>query len=68
VGEQVPLVQEANFSCAVVAFADRNEHSQRYAMRRHSSSSDEFQFLKAVNGVELLGLKVRGTSRATPYE
>jgi peptidoglycan/xylan/chitin deacetylase (PgdA/CDA1 family) len=68
VGEQVPLVQEAGFSCAVVAFADKNEHAQRYAMRRHSSSSDQFQFLKAVNGIELLGFKARDLSRNTPYE
>lgn len=68
VGQQVPLVQEAEFSCAVVAFADKNGHTQRFAMRRHASSSDQFQFLKAVNGVELLGFKARGLNRDTPYE
>tara|TARA_B100001105_G_scaffold251842_1_gene242338 strand:+ start:2962 stop:3975 length:1014 start_codon:yes stop_codon:yes gene_type:complete len=68
VGEQVELIQEAGFSCAAVAFADSREHRQRYAMRRHASSSDQFQFLKAVSGIELLGLKWRKAAKETPYE
>lgn len=68
VGEQVALVREAGFSGAVVAFADGREHAQQYAMRRHSSSSDRFQFLKAVNGIELLGMKFRKHGLETPYE
>lgn len=68
VGAQVELVQRAGFSCATVAFADSREHRQRYAMRRHSSSADQFQFLKAVSGIELLGLKWRKTVKETRYE
>jgi len=68
VGEQVQFVRDAGFSCAVVAFADDGEHRQRYAMRRHSSSSDQFQFLKAVSGIELLGMKFRGHHLETRYE
>lgn len=68
VGDQVQFVREAGFSCAVVAFADSREHIQRYAMRRHSSSSDQFQFLKAAAGIELLGMKFRKHALETPYE
>lgn len=68
VGGQVEVIREAGFSCAAVAFADSGEHRQRYAMRRHASSSDQFQFLKAVSGIELLGLKWRKALRETPYE
>ena len=68
VAEQVELIREAGFSCAAVAFADSKEHQQRYAMRRHASSSDQFQFLKAVSGVELLGMKLRKAQRETRYE
>lgn len=68
VGAQVELIRRAGFSCATVAFADSREHQQRYAMRRHSSSADRFQFLKAVSGIELLGLKWRKTVKETRYE
>ncbi|RCW72192.1 polysaccharide deacetylase [Marinobacter nauticus] len=67
VGEQVEAVKKAGFMCAAVAFSDCQEHGQRYAMRRHSVSADQFQFLKAVSGVELLGLKWRGRVLETPY-
>ncbi|MDL0429709.1 polysaccharide deacetylase family protein [Marinobacter sp. TBZ242] len=68
VGEQVELISEAGFSCATVAFADSREQRQRYAMRRHASSSDRFQFLKAVSGIELLGMIWRKETQETPYE
>ncbi|TGN41521.1 polysaccharide deacetylase family protein [Marinobacter confluentis] len=68
VAEQVPIIRQANFTGAVVAFADAQGQSQRYAMRRHSSSDNMFQFLKAVSGVEHLGHKLRNTRRSTVYE
>ena len=68
VGAQVPLIKQAGFTGAVVAFADAQGQRQRYAMRRHSSSNSLFQFNKAVSGVEYLGHKLRNTRRNTVYE
>jgi len=68
VGAQVPLIQQAGFTGAVVAFADAQGQCQRFAMRRHSSSDSVFQFYKAVSGVEYLGHKLRNTRRSTIYE
>lgn len=68
VGKQVQFIQEAGFSCSAVAFADCQEHAQRYAMRRHSCSADRFQFLKATSGIELLGLKWSRSVLETPYD
>lgn len=68
VGAQVPLVQQAGFTGAVVAFADAQGQCQRFAMRRHSGSDSLFQFHKAVSGVEYLGHRLRNTRRSTAYE
>lgn len=68
VGAQVPLIRQAGFTGAVVAFADAQGQRQRYAMRRHSGSDDLFQFNKAVSGLEFLGHKLRNTRRSTVYE
>lgn len=68
VAEQVPIIRQANFTGAVVAFADAQGQSQRYAMRRHSSSESMFQFYKAASGVEYLGHRLRKTQRNTNYE
>lgn len=68
VAAHVPLVQEAGFTGAVVAFADAEPHKQRYAIRRHASSEEMFQFYKAVSGVEWLGQKLRRQRMETPYE
>jgi peptidoglycan/xylan/chitin deacetylase (PgdA/CDA1 family) len=67
VGEQVPLVQQAGFTGAVVAFADAQGQRQRYAMRRHSGSDNLFQFQKAVSGLEYLGHKFRNVRQKTIY-
>lgn len=53
------LVERFGYVGAVTAFPDSLGVSQRFLMRRHASGNDMFQFYKAVNGVELLGLKVR---------
>lgn len=68
VAEQVPIIRQANFTGAVVAFADAQGQRQRYAMRRHSSSESMFQFYKAASGVEYLGHRLRKTLRNTNYE
>lgn len=68
VAEQIPIIREAEFTGAVVAFADAQGQSQRYAMRRHSSSDNMFQFYKAASGVEYLSHRLRKTQRNTVYE
>lgn len=68
VGAQVPLIKQAGFTGAAVAFADAQGQSQRYAMRRHSGSDNLFEFFKVVSGVEYLGCKLRNTRRSTVYE
>ncbi|MET4024636.1 peptidoglycan/xylan/chitin deacetylase (PgdA/CDA1 family) [Marinobacter sp. MBR-99] len=68
VGSQVPLIKQAGFTGAVVAFADAQGQCQRFAMRRHSGSDSLFQFHKAVSGVEYLGYRLRNTRRSTAYE
>jgi peptidoglycan/xylan/chitin deacetylase (PgdA/CDA1 family) len=68
VGSQVQLIREAGFTGAVVAFADRQGQSQRYAMRRHSSAENPFQFYKAVSGVEYLAHRFRNTRAETAYD
>lgn len=68
VAAHVPMVQAAGFSGAVVAFSDAVGQSQRYAMRRHSSSQNMFQFMKAISGVELLGNLLRQDRKRLEYE
>lgn len=68
VGAQVSIVRDAGFTGAVVAFADAQGMGQRFAIRRHSSSEDMFQFNKAVSGIEWLGRVLRGRKDATAYE
>lgn len=53
------LVEEAHYSCAVTAFNDGTGLAQRWAIRRSSGGNELFQFYKAINGVEWLGLKAR---------
>jgi len=53
------IVERAGYIGAVTAFPDSVGLGQRYLMRRHGSGDDMFQFYKAVNGVELLGLRAR---------
>lgn len=53
-------VEEGGFRCAVAAFADTVGMKHRFALRRHSSGDNWFQFCKAVSGVELIGHFLRG--------
>lgn len=53
-------VEEGGFRCAVAAFADTAGMKNRFALRRHSSGDNWFQFCKAVSGVELIGHVLRG--------
>lgn len=48
-------VERAGFTGAVVAYADSAGHEDRFALRRHSSSNNRFQFHKAVSGLEWMG-------------
>ncbi len=52
-------VERAGFSGAVLAYADGARHQDLYALRRHGSSTNAFQFQKAVSGLEWLGRCVR---------
>lgn len=56
----LPLVEQAGYLGAVTAFPDSRGTENRYAMRRHACGNNEYQFLKAVSGVEYLGHRVRG--------
>lgn len=56
----LPLVEQAGYLGAVTAFPDSRGIESRYAMRRHSCGANEYQFFKAVSGVEYLGHRVRG--------
>lgn len=56
----IPLVEQAGYLGAVTAFPDSRGIRDRYAMRRHACGDNEFQFYKAVSGVEYLGHRVRG--------
>ncbi|MEX0729856.1 MAG: polysaccharide deacetylase family protein [Aquisalimonadaceae bacterium] len=58
-------VEQAGFTGAVVAFADGATHNDLYALRRHASAEGEFQYYKALNGVEWLGRRLRRTVAAT---
>jgi peptidoglycan/xylan/chitin deacetylase (PgdA/CDA1 family) len=62
------MVQVAGYSCAVTAFADSQGFAHRYAIRRHASGDDMFQFYKAVSGVEYLGYVVRKDNRKIESE
>lgn len=53
------ITEQAGYSCAVTAYADNQGLNHRFAIRRHGSGDDMFQFLKAVSGVELLGHRLR---------
>ncbi|WP_375192844.1 polysaccharide deacetylase family protein [Marinobacter sp.] len=68
IAEHVPIVKEAGFTAAVMAFSDAQSHDQRYALRRHASSEEMFQFYKAVSGLELLGHRLRRSKLETSYE
>ncbi|MDG5499011.1 polysaccharide deacetylase family protein [Marinobacter sp. BGYM27] len=57
------VVQKSGFSCAVTAFADNVCLRDPFALRRHSSGEDKFQFMKSVSGIETLGHRVRNTVR-----
>jgi len=52
--EAKTVVSEAGFGSAVVAFNDSKCLSDLYELRRYTSSEDQFQFMKAVSGVEFL--------------
>lgn len=52
-------VKDAGFTGAVMAYADGALHEDVYQLRRHSSSSNPFQFYKASSGVEWLGRRWR---------
>lgn len=59
-----PLVKEAGFEGAVTAFPDARGVQDRFAMRRHGCGRGEFQFRKAVSGVEYLGHRLRKDIRS----
>ena len=48
------IVAKSGFNSAVVAFYDDKRLEDTYELRRYTSSSDRFQFLKSVSGIELL--------------
>ncbi|PXX90720.1 polysaccharide deacetylase [Marinobacter vulgaris] len=56
-------VEKNGFRCAVAAFSDAAGMKHRFALRRHSSGNNWFQFCKAVSGVELIGHYLRGQAR-----
>lgn len=56
----LPMVEEAGYLGAVTAFPDSKGIGSRYAMRRHACGDNQYQFHKAVSGVEYLGHRVRG--------
>lgn len=60
------LVSEAGFQGACVAFSDSLSCSDRFAMRRHSSGNNWFQFEKAVSGLEYLGHRFRRSVKIQP--
>ncbi|MDX1589790.1 MAG: polysaccharide deacetylase family protein [Oleiphilaceae bacterium] len=60
-----PLVAEAGFLGAVTAFPDALGCRHRYALRRHVSGDDMFQFHKSVSGLEYLGHRLRRNVRMT---
>ncbi len=68
VGKLVPIIRDSGFVGAVVAFADSQGQKQRFALRRHASGENMFQFNKAVSGVEILGHKLRLNRQITAYE
>lgn len=57
------LVAKAGFVGACVAFPDSHGCHNRFAIRRHSSGENWFQFEKAISGMEFLGHRLRGTDR-----
>lgn len=69
-GTLQPLVAQAGFLAAVTAFPDALGIRPRYAMRRHVSGDDMFQFHKSVSGLEYLGHRLRRNVRMplAPHE
>lgn len=59
----LPMVEQAGYLGAVTAFPDSKGIENRFAMRRHACGDNEYQFLKAVSGVEYLGHRVRGEAQ-----
>ena len=57
------LIADAGFVGACVAFPDSLGCRNLFAIRRHSSGENWFQFEKAISGMELLGHRLRGTDR-----
>ncbi|MCK8516783.1 polysaccharide deacetylase family protein [Methylonatrum kenyense] len=52
-------VEKAGFTGAVVAYADGQPHHDLYALRRHAAADSDFQYSKALSGLEWLGQRVR---------
>ena len=48
----INAVENAGYRAAVVAFHDHDDLNDPFALRRHASGEDMFQFYKAANGVE----------------
>lgn len=57
------LIAKAGFKGACVAFPDSMGPRNLFAIRRHSSGENWFQFEKAISGMEYLGHRLRGTVR-----
>ncbi|MCP1677152.1 peptidoglycan/xylan/chitin deacetylase (PgdA/CDA1 family) [Natronocella acetinitrilica] len=57
-------VEQAGFIGAVVAHADHASHADVYQLRRHSSSANPFQFMKAASGIEWLGRRIKNRGAA----
>lgn len=58
-------VSEGGFASAVVAYQDSLALEDLFALRRHTSSENSFQFMKAVNGVERLSRRIRPEIRTS---
>ncbi len=58
------IVRESPYLAAVTAFSDKFNTDLNYAWRRFVGCEDSFQFHKSLFGVEHLGNRIRGTSRA----
>lgn len=60
-----PMVRDAGFTGAVLAFPDAAGLGERYALRRHGSGENNFQFHKAISGWEFLGKRLRRIHHVT---
>ncbi|MDX5297635.1 MAG: polysaccharide deacetylase family protein, partial [Gammaproteobacteria bacterium] len=49
--DAMKAVEEAGYTCAVVAYADSASHEALFALRRHAGAEDMFQFMKATSGL-----------------